>query len=442
VSDLTPLQNMQSLKILDLLETPVKNLSALEGLRITFLNCGDSQVSDLTPLKGIPLEALDIVRTKVADLSPLKHLPLKYVNCEFKSERDGEILRSIKTLETINDKPAEHALGVSDAWVKEMSAKPAPQQLQAVMDKLKALNPGFDGKETHAFDEAGKAVIELNFCTDKLTNISPVRALTSLHKLRCTGTLTANGEPLGQLYSLIALKGLKLTWLDCSCNGQLSSLGPLKGMPLDELHCNQTKASDLSPLKGMKLRVLTCQRPAPDSAYVSDLSPLEGMPLELLDLSYQPLVSDLSPLAHTRLREFAVMYSRVRDLSPLKGLPLEHLGILGTQVSDLTPLQNMQSLKSLDLVQTPVKDLSALKGLRITNMRCSWTQIKDLSALQGLRLTWLDCANTQVSDLSPIKDMPLKKLWCDFKPERDTEILRSIKTLETINDKPAKEVLK
>ena len=44
-----------------------------------------------------------------------------------------------------------------------------------------------------------------------------------------------------------------------------------------------------------------------------------------------------------------------------------------------------------------------------------------------------------MSDLSPLKGMPLKELRCDFKPERDAEILRSLKTLETINDKPAKE---
>ena len=38
---------------------------------------------------------------------------------------------------------------------------------------------------------------------------------------------------------------------------------------------------------------------------------------------------------------------------------------------------------------------------------------------------------TQVTDLSPLKDMPLiRTLRCDFKPERDAEILRSIKTLE------------
>ena len=51
-------------------------------------------------------------------------------------------------------------------------------------------------------------------------------------------------------------------------------------------------------------------------------------------------------------------------------------------------------------------------------------------------------SNTQVSDLSPLKGIPLKDLRCDFKPERDTEILRSIKTLETINDKPVAEFWK
>ena len=35
--------------------------------------------------------------------------------------------------------------------------------------------------------------------------------------------------------------------------------------------------------------------------------------------------------------------------------------------------------------------------------------------------------------------MPLGELTCDFKPERDAGVLRSIKTLETINGKPAKE---
>jgi hypothetical protein len=38
--------------------------------------------------------------------------------------------------------------------------------------------------------------------------------------------------------------------------------------------------------------------------------------------------------------------------------------------------------------------------------------------------------------------MPLTEIELAFKPERDAEILRSIKTLETINGKPAQEFWK
>ena len=69
------------------------------------------------------------------------------------------------------------------------------------------------------------------------------------------------------------------------------------------------------------------------------------------------------------------------------------------------------------------------------------TKVADLSPLKGMALTHLDCDGTKVADLSPLKGMPLTVLQCDFQPERDARILRSIKTLEMLNFKPAKEVL-
>ncbi|MCI0683966.1 MAG: hypothetical protein L0Y71_17805, partial [Gemmataceae bacterium] len=57
-------------------------------------------------------------------------------------------------------------------------------------------------------------------------------------------------------------------------------------------------------------------------------------------------------------------------------------------------------------------------------------------------LTRLVIARTKITDLSLLKEMPLKELDCDFRPERDAEILRSIKTLEQINRKPAAEFWK
>ena len=70
------------------------------------------------------------------------------------------------------------------------------------------------------------------------------------------------------------------------------------------------------------------------------------------------------------------------------------------------------------------------------------SQVSDLSPLVGMPLEGIRLDGTLVSDFTPLKDMPLKTLILDFKPERDTELLRSIKTLETINGKPVAEFWK
>lgn len=60
----------------------------------------------------------------------------------------------------------------------------------------------------------------------------------------------------------------------------------------------------------------------------------------------------------------------------------------------------------------------------------------NLSPLAGMPIELLQIGGTTASDFSVLKDMPLKDLGLDFKPERDTELLRSLTTLETINEKP------
>jgi HEAT repeat protein len=124
------------------------------------------------------------------------------------------------------------------------------------------------------------------------------------------------------------------------------------------------------------------------------------------------------------------------DLSPLKGMKLTGLDCGGTRVSDLSPLKGMP-LTGLDCRCRQVSDLSPLKGMKLTFLACDHTQVSDLSPLKDMQLTHLSCRESRVSDLSPLRGMPLKEVYCDFRPERDAEILRSLKTLETINFKPA-----
>ena len=225
------------------------------------------------------------------------------------------------------DKIARRAPGTAeisqtgnDAWLKQVAALPAKEQVDAVKTKLMQRNPGFDGKVTPTIDKTG-VVIGLEFLTDHVTDIAPVRALAGLRTLKCNGSVG---------------------------KGQLADLAPPKGMQLTSLVCGDSKVADLLPLKDMKLISL----------------------------------------------DFG-----------------------GSAVSDLSPLKDMSAtLATVWLFDTKVADLSPLKDMKLTR---------------------LDCNGTKVADLSPIKGMPLKSLTCDFQPARDAEILRSIKTLETINGKAA-----
>jgi serine/threonine protein kinase len=276
---------------------------------------------------------------------------------------------------------------VDDAWLKEVAAMPADKQVDAVADKLKELNPGYDGKVTQKKIEGG-VVTELGFFTDNVTDISPVRALAGLRGLAVTGS----GRPEDR-------------------KGKLADLSPLKGMNLATLDCHSTQVADLSPLRNTRLTSLACH-----FTPVSDLSPLEGMRLTSLHC-YQTPVSNLSPLKGMQLTELAFNHTPVSDLSPLKDMKLGYLDCCGTPVSDLSPLN----------------------GMPLTVLLCYGTQVANLSPLKDMKLTRLDCGGTKVSDLAPLKGMPLQELRCDFNLERDAAILRSIKTLENINGKPAAE---
>jgi Leucine-rich repeat (LRR) protein/tRNA A-37 threonylcarbamoyl transferase component Bud32 len=362
--------------------------------------------------------------------------------------------------DAIRPQPAEEG-----AWLKGVPALPAAKQVEEVAARLKKRNPGFDGKLTPTIEDG--AVTALSLVTDHVTDLSPVRALTELRHLRCNGS---NAEK-GQLADLSPLREMKLTYLSCE-NTEVSDLSPLKGMPLTGLNCSATKVPDLATLKDMKLMALYCSHTT-----VSDLVPLKDMPLVTLNCSGTK-VSDLEPLRGMSLRCLLCSATPVANLSPLKGMPLTQLACYGTRVSDLSPLKEVP-LTILDCGNTPVADLLPLKGMPLTDLscngtkvsdlsplwgmpltslRCGATQVSDLAALQGLPLAVLDCHATPVADLSPLKEMklthlrcdgtkvtdfsPLKgmklrHLRCDFQPDRDAALLRSIPTLETINDKPA-----
>ena len=190
---------------------------------------------------------------------------------------------------------------------------------------------------------------------------------------------------------------------------------------MTELRLAADDVTDLSPVRALlRLHTLACKGGGLHKGRLADLSPLKGMGLTDLNID-ETLVANLSPLKDMKLKSLSLFNTPVSDLSPLDGTDLTALFCGGTRIFSLAPLNRMRRLTTVNIDVAPVRDLSPLKGLALDN---------------------LGIAGVKTDDLSLIKDMPLVYLACDFKPERDAALLRSIKTLRIINRKPANEFWK
>jgi uncharacterized membrane protein len=150
--------------------------------------------------------------------------------------------------------------------------------------------------------------------------------------------------------------------------------------------------------------------------------------------------------ALTWLNLFATRVSDegLSNLKECKGLGTLWLG--DTKVSDegLAHFKDCKGLTNLNLANTQVTDvgLAYFQGCKdMTYLDLGRTQVSDagLAHFKDCKnLTFLGVNATQVTDLAFLQGTPLKELRCSFRRIRDGADLRSIKTLETINGKPAK----
>ncbi len=373
VSDLSPIAGMP-ITYLECHSLKVSDLTPLRKLPLVGFQCRSPRVSDLTPLRGMKLVTFECTGTQVTDLSLLAEMPLKEIKCDFVPDRDTEILRSIKSLETINDKPA------AQFW-KDL---PALRQAEQVIARLRNRNPRFEEKATYTIE--GQQVTGLSFASRHVTDLSPVRELTHLYRLHCGAPGDINPEP-----------------------AELADLSPLKGLKLLEVALWKTRVADLTPLLGMPLGSLTL-----------DMSP----------------VADLGPLRQAKLAYLHANKTLVADLAPLKGLPLQNISLIDcAQVIDLSPLVGAPLLAA-ELSGTQVADLAPLKGAPLHYLGISRTRVTDLAPIAGMRLDTILFNDTSITDLSPLQGMPLVRIHLGFDRQRDTALLRSFKTLESINNRP------
>lgn len=278
---------------------------------------------------------------------------------------------------------------VRDGQVVDSKAFTSSAELfAALVDSMKKANPGFDGAMVPVFE--GELLVSLDFRTDFVTDLSPLRKARHLRGLRMDGDSSLDRG----ISDLSPLQGLPLTGLYVYNNARLRDLSPLRGMQLQELHTDGCPIADFAPLTGMPLRVLKAW-----SWTGSDLSPLQGMPLTEINVGGSGKALDLSPLAGAPLEFLCCNYTGVSDLSPLRGMPLKTLFCEGTHVSDLSPL-----------LDAPLRDIAAGK--------------------------------CPITDFSVLARLPMEWAKFDIVPERDLPVLRKINSLVRINDQRAVDFLR
>ncbi|MBI5393715.1 MAG: hypothetical protein HZA91_00300 [Verrucomicrobia bacterium] len=155
------------------------------------------------------------------------------------------------------------------------------------------------------------------------------------------------------------------------------------------------------------------------------------------------------------------VFKRLKKLNPgfdpiaaaekhrIEGGQVVELSFFSAGVTNLSPVAVLTSLRALTLdgpaANSPLADLSPLRGMSLTRLSVKNTSVADLSPLRGMPLGFLDISGTAVTDLAPLGSMPLTALRLDMtmvQTKRAVQVLlEEIGTLQTINDIPMADFL-
>lgn len=372
---------------LELNRTTVSDLTPIAAHRLEMLRLAETQVTDLSPLQGQPLVRMDIRHTPVTNFEPLQKLDhLTFIMVDIRSQKQIEILRSLKSLRLCNQQSldaldghlaghqiAETVLPQPDQpiadWLARVQTLPVEMLVAEVRQELFRRNPGLEGSLELTVSDG--QVFDVSVGAGFIADLGPIAALKDLQRLRLG--YQHGGSRRRLLTDLRPLSGLmRLKHVDLEFCPDLRDLTPLYDKPLERLSLYATPLPDLSWISSSRIRMLNVGgRETP-----TDLSFLKGSEVTLLELNE----------------------SETDDLSPLQGLPLQFLSFAASNVTDLTPLRNMP-------------------------------------------LSVLNCQDTLIDDLTPLKTLPtLRKLRCDIRNQAELEFVQTLTWVVEINGVPRMDV--
>lgn len=351
ISDLSGLAERPDLESL-VLNDHVSDISALEGLTaLTRLVAYTAPVTDLSPLRGCrSLTDLQLNVAHVADLSPLADLP---------------------NLESL------------DLWSYRGQA---------------------------LWRHAGVQRLSFVHAAERSADLAPLVTWKALSSLGLERGIIKGALPVLPTISFLSMPG-------CA-DRHFAALSGYTG--LQKLFAYDSNVSDLTPLAGC-IHLETVEL---SDSRITDIDPLVDKPA-------------LKSVSIT-----GTSVTHISRLSWLP--KLEHLRADKTAVADIAGWNPDSTILFLSLQDTKVSDLSPLAGTRIQSLNIAGTPVSDLSFIATLQwLCGLNFARTQVSEIEPIlahagllydvSDLDYRDRAAYYLHFEDTPLARSSEALHKIS---------
>lgn len=283
-------------------------------------------------------------------------------------------------------------------------------------------NPGFCSDYFSLKNDENGNVTSLSITFSSLKTVSPLKGLTHLKSLSIGNQWSSKQSFFSDLDGLekLPLEDLRLYNLD------VKDLGPVADSYLGRLEIYNTPVKSLFPLRNMQLEHLVL-----DNVPLRDIKEIRGMPLKTLVLR-NIKATDFSLIGNMNLVTADFSHTSFRNMAMMRVTFLESLNLEDTSETRLTNLRGCTRLKSLNIANTMIRDISPLKGLALERLNISNTKIQDINPISEMELQDLAMRGVSVKDYSFLGRMPLKRLDISDTKIRDLEMLRNVSTLEEL----------
>jgi Leucine-rich repeat (LRR) protein len=478
MTDISPVRALVKLNSLKCVGTvgaktsTFSDLSPLQGMKLTVLNCGGTQVADLSPLREMPLTKLYCLYTPLSDLSPLTDIPtlteLKVQGTKVTAAQVAALQKALPNCQIEWDDPAKAAVvdmaAAGDGWLPLFNGRNlngwSPQGYNGWSVANGALVGTAAGQRGWLMTDAVYADYEIQleyklgaegnsgiflgaqpgapisgseFCEVQLLDDAAAKYASLPANERNAAVYkkiapsNAPTTPAGQWHRLriacfgkhlrIELNGGKVIDSDVSEIKLQGHIG-LQLYPPAPVEVRNISLRPLDP-QGLPLRKQTATTPAAaakklaylDPAFQQWVTATQALPAEQQIEAVGKKLMELNPGF-----DGTISNGYGKDEAEIKEGVVVDICIHVEHVTDISPLRAFSGVRSIRFAAKvtnagKLTDLSPLAGMAISGLRFNGTKVTNLSPLAGMPLTNLNCPQTSVSDLTPLEQCKsLKKL--------------------------------